>query len=499
MHSLLIFCCLTFAARLSSAALTWGKCPSDVPLASAALQCAQLQVPLNWTESGGQNITLGLTRVQANDTANRIGSLVINPGGPGEPASTLIAGQALGFTLFSKALSDRFDIVGMDPRGVGISTPVFCDPKLWNERVSYFPTTEAEYNTMTAHNEAVWKSCADMTGPLLYNVDTLSVTRDLEAVREALDEEQLNYLGLSYGSLIGQTYAKLYPDKYRAIALDAIVNHNESGAVTFAIEASTYERELDRFAEWCNNSTDCALHGENVTSIFDTLISNATKKAIPAPGCEGGGPSYAPCRQNVTGEEILFAVQQLLTFKDPFPPQFSGWAGLSQMFATAAQGNATALSQAYGSQYLATSNRSDVFSGLATTCLDFDRSIQSFSDLQGRLELGAAVAPLTKGASQTWGYQTQCIGFGHAPTYPQTDMSINNNASTAILLAQSVYDPSCSVVSAIDVKEEIANVSLALRDGDGHTSYYLHGDLAGIIDTYLINGTVPKAGTVVSS
>ena len=176
---------LSFAliARLTSAALEWGKCPSDVPLASPALQCAQLKVPLNWTESNGETITLGLTRVQANDTANRIGSLVINPGGPGVPASTLIAGQALGFTLFSNALSERFDIVGMDPRGVGISTSVFCDPGLWNKRVSYFPTTEAEYETMVDHNTAVWSSCLNMTGPLLYNVDTLSVTRDLEALR----------------------------------------------------------------------------------------------------------------------------------------------------------------------------------------------------------------------------------------------------------------------------------------------------------------------------
>lgn len=442
---------------------------------------------------------IGLTRVQANDTANRLGSLVINPGGPGQAASTLIAGQALGFPLFSEALSSQFDIVGLDPRGVGLSTPVFCDPDLWNMRMTNFPTSEDEYNTMVKHNQAVWQSCLDMTGPLLYNVDTLSVARDLEALRKALGEDKLNFLGISYASQIGQTYAGLYPDSYRAIALDAIVYHNQSDTDLFVTEASTYENVFGIFAKWCNNSTDCALRGQDVEDIFSQLVKNATSKAIPAPGCSTSTNSTPFCYQNVTGEEILFVTQSLLLFKAPFPPESTGWAGLSEILALAAQGNGTALSLAYAAQYLATNNQSSIFSGQATSCLDFTQTIADFSDLQYRLTLGSVVAPLTRGASQTYTTQTTCIGFGHVPTNPQTDMSVHNNDSTAILLAQSKYDPSCSLVWAENARNVIDNNTLALRDGDGHTSYFLHGDLAGIIDSYLVNLTVPKQNTIVKT
>lgn len=491
---------LSTAADNSTKTLDWGPCPSDVPLASARLQCAELQVPLNWSDPNGDSIMLGLTRVQANDTANRIGSLVINPGGPGQPASTLIAGQALGFPLFSEALSSQFDIVGMDPRGVGLSTPVFCDPELWNTRVSYFPTSEDEFEIMIKHNQAVWESCAKLTGPLLYNVDTLSVARDLEALRQALDEDGLNFLAISYGTQIAQTYGVLYPDKYRAMALDAIVSHNQSDTDLFVTEATAYESTLGRFAKWCNgNSTACALHGEDVEELFNQLVKNATSDPIPAPGCSSSLDAPKFCYQNVTGEEILFVTQQMLLFKEPFPPESSGWAGVSEALAAAAGGNGTALSLAYANQNLATTNQSTQFSGQATSCLDFTQTIANFSDLQYRLELGSLVAPITRGASQTYSTQTECVNFGHVPTNPQTDMSIHNNGSLAILLTQSKYDPSCSLVWAEGVRNDIEEDTLALRDGDGHTSYFLHGELAGIIDSYLVNLTVPKQNTIVKT
>ncbi|ETN45284.1 uncharacterized protein HMPREF1541_09115 [Cyphellophora europaea CBS 101466] len=486
---------VVIAAPGSSGSLNWSKCPSDVPLASPALQCAQLQAPLNWSDPDGEKIMLGLTRVQANNTDNRIGSLLINPGGPGQAASTLIAGQALGFPLFSEALSSQFDIVGLDPRGVGLSTPVMCDPEIWNERITSFPTSEEEFNNMVDQNKAVWRSCANMTGSLLYNVDTLSVARDFEALRQALDEEQITFLGISYGSQIGQSYAQLYPGKYRAMALDGIVDHNQSDTDVFATQAAAYEYGFARFAKWSDNTTGSALHGEDVDEVFTQLVNNATSEPIPAPGCGSNGM----CRPNITGEEILFLVQELLMFKDPFPPQSSGWVGLAEALAAAAGGNATALSTAYAVQYLASSNQSTVFAGLATLCLDLGDSIANYSDLQYRLELGSYVAPVTRGASERWQAQTRCIGFGHEPTNPQTDMTVVNNGSLPVLLAQSKYDPSTSYIWAEDVRNQIDSSVLALRDGDGHTSYFLHGELADIIDSYLTNETLPKPNTIVDT
>lgn len=297
---------------------------SDVPLATSALQCAELKVPLDWADSHGEMITLGLMRVQANDSADRIGSLVINPGGPGVPASTLVAGQAAGFPLFGEAVSSHFDIVGMDPRGVGLSTPVLCDPDLWNSRVSYFPTSQAEYDAIVNHNTAMWESCHTLTGDLLYNIDTLSVARDLEELRKAMGEDLLTFLSISYGTQNAQTYAHLYPEKYRAMALDGVVSHNQSNTDLIVTEASAYEQGVVRFAKWCDNSTECALHGRDVGKLFEQLVSNTASEAIAAPGCADAMMSWAPCYQNITGEEILFIVQQLLLFREPFPPESTG-------------------------------------------------------------------------------------------------------------------------------------------------------------------------------
>ena len=100
---------------------------------------------------------------------------------------------------FTARLREYFDLVGLDPRGVGLSTPVKCDPEIWNEGGSLFPKDQAAYDAMVAHNKAFGESCLENTGPLLAHLDTVSVARDLDAIRAALGDEKLNYLGLSYG------------------------------------------------------------------------------------------------------------------------------------------------------------------------------------------------------------------------------------------------------------------------------------------------------------
>ena len=225
---MLVFFAASFAT--ASAAIQWANCSSSqVPDASPGLQCAELHVTLNWTDPQGENITVGLTRLKATDSANRIGSLVFSPGGPADPASPLLAAQAAGLSLFPQNITTVLDLIGFDPRGVGpISTPITCDPEVFNRRLSYYPTCEDEYNDIVSANQAAWSNCADLTGPLLFNVDSRSVARDLEALRVALDEGPLNFLALSYMTIAAQTYAQMYPKSYRAIGMDAVIDHNSS-------------------------------------------------------------------------------------------------------------------------------------------------------------------------------------------------------------------------------------------------------------------------------
>jgi pimeloyl-ACP methyl ester carboxylesterase len=491
----------------AESSVQWGNCSSNVPLATPALQCAELLVPLNWSEPQGETITLGLTRIRPKNDTRYIGSLLFNPGGPGQSASLLVAGQAAGFPLFGPAIEENFHIVGMDPRGVGLSTPVVCNETLWNKRNKFFPTSADEFQSMVEINRAAWESCENMTGPLLHNIDTKSVVQDFEALRKALGEDKINLFGQSYGTQIANTYAAMYPDKYRVIAMDAIVNHNESTTDLFAGQALAYEYSFGRFATWCSETPNCTLHDRDVKKLFTQLVTNATATPIPAPGCT---TSTSTCHSNITGEEILFLTQQLLLFKDPFPPQSTGWAGLAAMLGPAATGNATALSEAYATQYLATTNTSTLFAGQAVGCLDFTNDLASYSDLAYRVDLGAYIAPVTRGASETYLTQTRCVGFPFKPTNPQTDMSVprvaegnntNHNATTAapILLSAVKYDPNLPLTWAHNARESIEGSVLVVRDGDGHTSYFLRGETAEIIDSYLVNMTLPEPNTVVDS
>jgi pimeloyl-ACP methyl ester carboxylesterase len=504
MHSLL----LVFSAvcSLASAAVQWGNCSNAIiPLASPKLQCATLSVPLNWSDTSSTNITIGLTRVEATNTSKRIGSLIFNPGGPGQAASTVLAGQALGFPLFSSNLSEVFDLVGFDPRGVGpFSTPVICDPELFNTRINYSPNSTAQFNDLVTANKAIWQNCHNLTGDLLFNVDTLSVAKDLEALRIALNDGPLNFLGISYGTVIAQTYAHLHPSSFRTIAMDAQVDHNASAAAQFFDEAQTFETSLHRFADFCNttNSTFCPLTGQDVLSIFNATVANATRSPLPAPGCVNTNPSTTGgCFANLTADELISTVQTLLTFKDPNPPVTAGWPALAGALALAAQGNGTAMAQAFAATNLATSNISSLFAGTAIPCLDSHIGINSFADVQYRLRLGETVAPLTKGISEKWRQQVRCIGFPIPPTFPQTDMSVNNTGKgdKEILLTTSKFDNNVPWLWAEEARGVIGNATLVLRDGDGHTSFFLGGETSGVIDEYFVSGVAPEQGLVVGS
>src|SRR5262249_29590486 len=149
-----------------------------------------------------------------------VGSLFFDPGGPGGSGTQIVYVESLGFNLFSAATREHFDLIGIDPRGVGLSSPIRCDPALLNRQVPAFPKSEAEFRQVVERNRALGRSCRRLTGPLFEHVDTVSAARDLEVLRRALGQGKLNYLGLSYGSQLGSTYAELFPDKIRTLALD---------------------------------------------------------------------------------------------------------------------------------------------------------------------------------------------------------------------------------------------------------------------------------------
>lgn len=193
---------LPTTASPSASSITWSNCTPNNP---PTLTCSSIQVPPNHNIPNGATITLAIARLKA-PTATRKGNLPYNPGGPGgSTTQALFAVVELCAPLFCLNILDCYDIIGLDPRGVGLSTGIRCDPDLWKARESIWSENEGEFDDMVAANRAFYASFAELTGPLFDYVDTISVAKDFELVRLALGDEELNLFAQSYGFLERRT------------------------------------------------------------------------------------------------------------------------------------------------------------------------------------------------------------------------------------------------------------------------------------------------------
>lgn len=206
-------------------------------------ECAKIAVPLDYAHPDGQAITLALQRQPATKSP-RLGTLFINPGGPGEPGTDMVAG-------FARAGLEGFDILGWDTRGSGQSTPVVCfgdkDADAYSD-IDSSPDDEAEMNAMIAATKKFTTSCLTHSGPLLAHISTQDTARDLDLMRQLVGDPQLNYLGYSYGTYVGAVYAQLFPKNVGRLVLDSAVNITDDTSV---IQAMGFDLALQHFASWC--------------------------------------------------------------------------------------------------------------------------------------------------------------------------------------------------------------------------------------------------------
>jgi pimeloyl-ACP methyl ester carboxylesterase len=344
-----------------------------------------------------------------------------------------------------------------------------------------------EFSQLASHVSALGASCLRLTGPLLGHVDTLSVTRDVEALRQALGDGKLNFLGLSYGAEIGTLYAERYPTRIRAMALDGILDHSISTQRVFSEAAAAYEDTFNRFAAWCRRARSCALHGRDVPALFDRLVRRADRRPVPAPQC-----STEPCRPTVTGAEIRLNSFNTLVTKRAIPAiGLPGWKGFAIALAAAERGDASAFAT-----HLATTPTDDPFPGLAVNCVDYRRTVTTYSDFAALTRRGLAIAPHTQGASEAWLGVTGCLRWPVPLANPPHRPEIRG--APPILLVSARHDPSTSYVWARRVLRQIPRAVLLTRAGDGHTSSWLgpRSRTNSAIARYLITRRMPAPHSV---
>jgi pimeloyl-ACP methyl ester carboxylesterase len=285
-------------------------------------------------------------------------------------------------------------------------------------------------------------------------MDTINVARDHEALRLALGDDKINWLGVSYGTQLAANYAQLYPSHTRAMVLDAALEHSLPEVHQVASEILAAEDSFNRFADWCPTQDACALRGQDVRAVFDRLVEQADRNPIPVDGA----------LRPVTGEDIRMGTKGLLRFKEPsiYGPDLS-WSGLSRALKRAVDGDASSFAavQAGAPQY-------GYHSLLANACLDYVPQVHSYAEMQQRLELGRQLAPHLQGASETW-QANLCIDWPVRPTNPPKTLHVRG---VPTLFIHAAHDPSDPYSWTHGLAAQIEGSALLTRTGDGHTSIF---------------------------
>lgn len=459
----------------------WSQCDlasSDVRLPAGA-ECGKLSVPVDYTKPDGAVARIAMIRFKA--TGDKIGSLIINPGGPGE-SGVQAAASLVG--AVPESIRQRFDLVGFDPRGVGLSTPaVWCNSDEDNDKlradpeVDYTPEGVAHIESET--KDFVARCVAKMGDDFLANVGTVSVIKDLDAIRAALGDQKLTYLGYSYGTRIGSAYAEAYPQNVRAMILDGAVDPNADPVEADIRQAAAFQTAFNDYAADCAKSPDCPLGTDptKVVDVYKSLVEPLVQK--PATTKDPRGLSYSDA-----------VVGTILPLYSP-----NLWRHLTQGLAELKKGSGDTM-LALADLYMGRdedghyNNSTDV--RVAVNCVDeppiTDRKTVVDEDRRTR-----DVAPF-----MSYGQFTGNAPLGTCAFWPVPATSKPHQISVAglppILVVSTTNDPATPYQAGVDLAKQLGG-SLLTFDGTQHTVVF-QGDscVDDIAAKYLVDVVVPPPG-----
>ncbi|PZG23420.1 alpha/beta hydrolase [Spongiactinospora gelatinilytica] len=430
------------AAEPDAATIEWAACASP----RERYECGTLTVPVDWKNPAGPTVDLFLSRQRATDPAARIGSLLVNPGGPGLSGATFAT-----FDFFSPEVRRRFDIVGFDVRGTADSNRVLCSADLIAQYPDTFIENQAELDHWRDFSSRARADCKSRTGPVFEHLDSVSVARDMDAVRAALGEEKVTYYGISYGTMIGQAYAEQFPHRIRAMALDSVVDHSAGGERYFRDTAAHVQDVFDAFVKWCAGETRCALHGKDVRAIWARLKDRAERGEL-------GGMSKA---------QVLRII-----FNGSYAP---AWYSAAEQIARLDTSAPPAPLRAPG----------DIHFPWQLICADFDMRIRDHREYAWQLRRAKAVAPDMEFNPSTLTVNSWCLSEPRPIPYPQHRLRVRG--APPILVVNSRHDPITGRAWAVSVARQIGRAARLLTyEGVGHGVYDRSDCTISTIDRYLI-------------
>ncbi len=473
------------ACTVKSPVATHSPTPSHAPSKIAwtdcggGFQCATLQVPLDYSQAGGRTISLALIRKPATNQSTRIGSLLVNPGGPGESGIQFLRDDIKSLSN----LNARFDLVAWDPRGVAGSTPVTCidGPHLdtYLSLDSVLDDPQEKQAAIQADKDFA-AGCQSRSGGLLPFMDTASTARDMDQIRAAVGDTKLTYLGFSYGTFIGQWYAHLFPEKVRALSLDGVVDPTVSANDSLLGQVVGFEQNLQAFLADCRARTSCA-YGRSGDPGQKLMAAMARLDATP----------LRVGSRDLTRSLAMTGVLVTLYGQSSWPYLDQGLAALD-----GGDGRILLLLADFYNQRHSDGSYDNLFNGAfsSTYCMDFPVPTDiSFYDQQG---------PAYAKASALFGPWSQYSNLQCAywPVKPRNTLGpLTVSGAPPILLVGGTNDPATPYSEAQSVNHQIQGSVLLTRQGNGHTSYDSSTCAHAAEDSYLINLTLPSAGTICSS
>ena len=455
--------------------LDWTPCSGTD---AGSYDCTTVTAPLDWSDPGAGSLELAVIRRDATN-GDAIGSLLTNPGGPGASGYDLIA-QSASFAV-GTALSDVYDVIGFDPRGVGRSTAVRCfDAKAMDAYLFDIPTDPRGSDGWTAElthrNKDFVAACEQNSGGILPFITTDNAARDMDLLRGVLGDAKLNYLGYSYGTFLGATYAKLFPERVGRLVLDGAIDPSVSGLDVGTTQAVGFESALRAYMADCLAGRGCPFTGSVDDAMADLGALLASVDKTPLKATDG---------RMLGADSLMTGIIAALYSQD-------SWSYLTQALSDALSGDpdmAFLLADFYYNRTDGTYGDNSTEAFRAYNCMDYplDTSQADQDAATARIEQQApTIAPYWQGVDvcEVW-------------PYPPTGVRerITADGAAPIVVVGTTNDPATPYEWSVSLAAQLSSGVLVTREGEGHTGYNKgNACVDTAVEAYLVSGAVPQDG-----